>query len=73
MIKAITPSTLRAKHRATYRVSKMAMSTLSRAELQPMVQVLFPLCHRPQATYSTVTDFARLRGWSASLPMMTAV
>jgi hypothetical protein len=23
--------------------------------------------------YSTVTDFARLRGWSASLPMMTAV
>ena len=25
------------------------------------------------ADYSTVTDFARLRGWSASLPMMTAV
>ena len=25
------------------------------------------------ARYSTVTDFARLRGWSASLPMMTAV
>ena len=23
--------------------------------------------------YSTVTDFARLRGWSASLPMITAV
>ena len=23
--------------------------------------------------YSTVTDFARLRGWSASLPMTTAV
>ena len=25
------------------------------------------------AAYSTVTDFARLRGWSASLPMITAV
>jgi hypothetical protein len=25
------------------------------------------------ADYSTVTDFARLRGWSASLPMMTGV
>jgi hypothetical protein len=23
--------------------------------------------------YSTVTDFARLRGWSTSLPMKTAV
>jgi hypothetical protein len=23
--------------------------------------------------YSTVTDFARLRGWSTSVPMMTAV
>ena len=27
----------------------------------------------PFAPYSTVTDFARLRGWSASLPIMTAV
>jgi hypothetical protein len=24
-------------------------------------------------TYSTVTDFARLRGWSTSFPMKTAV
>ena len=23
--------------------------------------------------YSTVTDFARLRGWSTSVPMITAV
>jgi hypothetical protein len=29
--------------------------------------------HGPRRPYSTVTDFARLRGWSASLPMMTAV
>ncbi len=26
-----------------------------------------------ESPYSTVTDFARLRGWSASFPMMTAV
>ena len=25
------------------------------------------------ALYSTVTDFARLRGWSTSVPMWTAV
>ncbi|MGY3409821.1 hypothetical protein ACVWZV_005934 [Bradyrhizobium sp. GM5.1] len=25
------------------------------------------------SAYSTVTDFARLRGWSTSVPMMTAV
>jgi hypothetical protein len=25
------------------------------------------------ASYSTVTDFARLRGWSTSVPMNTAV
>ncbi len=25
------------------------------------------------AAYSTVTDFARLRGWSTSFPMKTAV
>jgi hypothetical protein len=28
---------------------------------------------RAFSPYSTVTDFARLRGWSASLPMTTAV
>jgi hypothetical protein len=25
------------------------------------------------ADYSTVTDFAKFRGWSTSVPMMTAV
>jgi hypothetical protein len=28
---------------------------------------------RALGPYSTVTDFARLRGWSASFPMTTAV
>ena len=27
----------------------------------------------PTPPYSTVTDFARLRGWSTSVPMNTAV
>lgn len=32
------------------------------------------ISRRPaDAPYSTVTDFARLRGWSTSVPMMTAV
>jgi hypothetical protein len=26
-----------------------------------------------EAAYSTVTDFAKLRGWSTSVPMSTAV
>ena len=45
----------------------------SRQVAQP--KVLEPDLERyPASTaYSTVTDFARLRGWSASLPMMTAV
>jgi hypothetical protein len=28
---------------------------------------------RSKAPYSTVTDFARLRGWSTSVPFTTAV
>ena len=30
------------------------------------------MAFRETVAYSTVTDFARLRGWSASLPMITA-
>jgi hypothetical protein len=28
---------------------------------------------RPRGRYSTVTDFARFRGWSTSVPFWTAV
>jgi hypothetical protein len=31
------------------------------------------VCGKRGAAYSTVTLFARLRGWSASFPMTTAV
>jgi len=41
----------------------------------PLARTQLP--HEPPAaalvTYSTVTDFARLRGWSTSVPMITAV
>ena len=33
---------------------------------------LVDICHGGRS-YSTVTDFARLRGWSTSVPMRTAV
>ncbi len=33
----------------------------------------FILKERLSAPYSTVTDFARLRGWSTSVPFSTAV
>ncbi|WP_265495289.1 hypothetical protein, partial [Providencia heimbachae] len=29
-------------------------------------------CSLPAADYSTVTDFARLRGWSTSVPLISA-
>jgi hypothetical protein len=29
-------------------------------------------CSLPAANYSTVTDFARLRGWSTSVPLISA-
>ena len=45
---------------------------------QPRQNETLAPCPRPNATeracaaYSTVTDFARLRGWSTSVPFSTA-
>ena len=37
-----------------------------------VIVAALPLSSRPE-TYSTVTDFAKLRGWSTSVPLRTAV
>ena len=37
------------------------------------VRVLYAFCIALFGVYSTVTDFARLRGWSTSVPLATAV
>gem|GEM_PF-2870248 len=34
--------------------------------------LLLPTGEKERGYYSTVTDFARLRGWSTSVPMKTA-
>ncbi len=51
-------------------------TTILRGSLRSHLRMTVPLESQPlphRHHYSTVTDFARLRGWSTSVPITTAV